>query len=87
MSHGSPAAAIDKAVCAITMEQIVDHLHGYPNTKNANHFEEQLAKACVSVHITAWRGQHVCLPLALSESALARTTNSVLTSSKLPLPN
>ena len=87
MDHGSSAAAIAEAVCAIMMAKIVDHLQGHPNTKNVNHLEEQLVKSCVAVYTTTWRGQHGCLPIALSDSTLARATNGVLTSRNLPLPD
>ena len=86
MAHGSSTAAIVKAVRSIMMEIYIDHLHCHPNTKNVNHIEEKLAKACGAVHTTSWKVQHVCLPLALSDSALARATNYMLTSSDLPLP-
>ena len=39
MDHGSSAAAIAEAVCAITMAKNVDHLHGHPNTKNVDHLK------------------------------------------------
>ena len=51
MDHGSSAAAIAEAVCAIMMAKIVDHLQGHPNTKNVNHLEEQLGKIlCCRIH-------------------------------------
>ena len=86
MSHGSSTAAIAEAVRSIMMAENMEHLHGHPNTKNINHIEEQLAKACGAVRTTSWKVQHVCLPIALSDSALARATNVMLTSSDLPLP-
>ena len=87
MSHGSSAAAISKAVRAIMMAKIVNPLHVHPNTKNVDHLEDQLAKACATVHTTAWKGQHGCLPLALSDSALTCTTNGAITSSDPSLPD
>ena len=63
-----------------------NHHHVYPKTENVDRLEEQLAKSCAAVRTTAWRGQHICLPLALSYSVLDRATNGVLTSSDLPLP-
>ena len=54
-------------------------------TKIFDHLEEQLAKSCSDVCTTAWRGQHGCPPLVLSDSNLARATNGVLTISNSPL--
>jgi hypothetical protein len=87
MAHGSSASAIAEAVRAIMMAKIVDHLHGHPNTEKVDHLEDQLAKACAAVRTTAWKGQHGCLPLALSDAALNRATKGVITSSDLPLPD
>ena len=58
MPHGSSAAAIAESVGNIMMVKNVDHLHGHPNTKDVDHLEEKLAKACAAVHTTACRGQH-----------------------------
>ena len=57
----------------------VEYLHSHPSTKNSDHLEEQLSKACAAVCTTAWRGQHGYLLLGLSYSALNRATNGVVT--------
>ena len=87
MSHGSSAAAISKAVRAIMMAKIVNPLHVHPNTKNVDHLEDQLAKACSAVHTTSWKGQNGCLPLALSDFTLIRATNGAITIINIPLNN
>ena len=87
MAYRSSYAAIAKAVHAIMMAKIVHQLHSHPSTENVNHLKDQLEKVFASVHTTAWIGQHGCLPLALSNSNLVRTTNSVITSSNLTIPS
>ena len=87
MDHGSSNAAIAEAVCAIIMAKNADHLHSHPNTEIFDYLKKKLAKACAAIRTTAWRVQHGCLPLSLSNSALACATNSMITRINLPLPD
>ena len=80
MSHGYSTAAIAEAICTIMMAKNVNHFHGHLNFKKICNLEEQLTKARAVVHTTTWRGKNGYLPLALKDSALARATNDVLTS-------